>query len=113
VARGNAAANRTGALVSCVRAAGLNAPQIVARAPFDLVLANILLGPLQRLAAPLARQLSPNARVVLSGLLAAQAPAAIAAYRSNGLVLERSIRLDDWVTLVLSARSVWPRLIPR
>ncbi len=113
VARENAQANQTGALVSCVRAAGMNAPQIVARAPFDLVLANILLGPLQRLAAPLARQLSPNARIVLSGLLAAQAPAAIAAYRSNGLVLERSIALDGWVTLVMAARASLPRLISR
>jgi ribosomal protein L11 methyltransferase len=39
--------------------------------------------------------------VVLSGLLATQAPAAIAAYRSQGLILERRIPLDEWVTLVL------------
>ena len=37
---------------------------VIKRAPFDLVLANILLRPLQRLAAPVARQLVPNARVV-------------------------------------------------
>ena len=77
----------------------------IARAPFDLVLANILLRPLQRLAAPMARQLMPNARVVLSGLLAAQANAALAAYRSQGLVLERSFALDGWVTLVMVALS--------
>ena len=77
----------------------------VARAPFDLVLANILLRPLQRLAAPMARQLMPNARVVLSGVLTAQANAALAAYRSQGLVLERSFALDGWVTLVMVALS--------
>jgi ribosomal protein L11 methyltransferase len=102
----NARHNGVGNLVTAIRAAGLCAPQIAARAPYDLVLANILLAPLQKLAAPLARQLMPNARVVLSGLLQAHAGAAIAAYRSQGLVLERSITLDGWVTLVLVARSL-------
>jgi ribosomal protein L11 methyltransferase len=68
-------------------------------------LSNILLKPLQRLAAPMARQLSPNARVVLSGLLASQGNAAIAAYRSQGLVLERSFKLDGWITPVMVASS--------
>jgi ribosomal protein L11 methyltransferase len=104
-ARLNAALNGVGGFVTAVRAAGLRAPQIVARAPFDLVLANILLHPLQRLAAPLARQLMPNARVVLSGILAAQASAAIVAYRSQGLVLERAFALDGWVTLLMTAAS--------
>jgi len=104
-ARANAALNGVGAFVTAVRAAGLRAPQTVARAPFDLVLANILLHPLQRLAAPMARQLMPNARVVLSGILAAQANAAIAAYRSQGLVLERAFALDGWVTLLMTAAS--------
>ncbi len=105
-ARNNARHNGVGNLVTAVQAAGLCAPLIAARAPYDLVLANILLAPLQKLAAPLARQLMPNARVVLSGLLPAHASAAIAAYRSQGLALERSILLDGWVTLVLAARSL-------
>jgi ribosomal protein L11 methyltransferase len=104
-ARSNAHNNGVGGLVETVKAAGLNAPQTVARAPFDLVLANILLAPLQRLAAPLARSLSPNARVVLSGLLATQAEAAVAAYRTHGIMLERRIPLDEWVTLVMVAKS--------
>jgi ribosomal protein L11 methyltransferase len=70
------------------------------------VLSNILLQPLQRLAAPLARQLSPNARVVLSGLLSSQGNAAVAAYRSQGLVLERSFTLDGWVTPLMVALRV-------
>jgi ribosomal protein L11 methyltransferase len=104
-ARDNARLNRVGALVTTVHAAGLRAPQIAARAPFDLVLCNILLRPLQRLAASMARQLVPNAHVVLSGILAAQKNAAVAAYRSQGLVVERSFALDGWVTLVMVARS--------
>lgn len=102
-ARENARANRVGALVETVQAAGFNAPEITARAPFDLVFANILLSPLQRLAAPMARTLAPNAHVILSGLMLAHANAAISAYRSQGLVLKRAIRLDGWVTLLMTA----------
>jgi ribosomal protein L11 methyltransferase len=102
-ARGNARSNGVGGLVDTVQAAGLTAPRIAARAPFDLVLANILLNPLQRLAAPLARSLAPHARVVLSGLLATQEQAALSAYRSQGLRLARRIPLDEWVTLVMAA----------
>ena len=69
------------------------------------MLANILLRPLQRLAAPVARQLMPNARVVMSGMLAAQTNAALAAYRSQGLMLERSFALDGWVTPMMVALS--------
>ena len=105
VARNNARHNGVGNLVKAVHAAGLHAPEVTARAPFDLVLANILLTPLRRLAAPLARSLWPNARVVLSGLLATQAEAAVSAYRSQGLMLERRIALDEWVTLVMVAAS--------
>jgi ribosomal protein L11 methyltransferase len=104
-ARANARHNGVAGALRVVRASGLDAPRIAAAAPFDLVLANILLAPLQRMAAPLARQLMPNGRVVLSGLLAAQANAAIAAYRSQGLVLERSISVEGWVTLVMVALS--------
>ncbi len=105
-ARANAQRNGVGALVTVVHAGDLRAPQVVARAPYDLVTANILLHPLQRLAAPTARQLMPNARMVISGVLASQANAALAAYRSQGLVLERSFALDGWVTPVMVARSV-------
>jgi ribosomal protein L11 methyltransferase len=102
-ARANAQLNGVGGLVTTVHAADLRASEIARRAPFDLAMANILLLPLQRLAAPMARQLMPNARLVLSGILAAQANAAVAAYRSQGLVLERSFALDGWVTLVMVA----------
>jgi ribosomal protein L11 methyltransferase len=105
VARENCVLNRVGPLVECVHAAGLSAPQIAMRAPFDLVFANILLSPLKRLAAPMARALSPNASVILSGLMTAHADAAIAAYRSQGLVLMQSLELDGWVTLLMDARA--------
>jgi ribosomal protein L11 methyltransferase len=101
-ARANAALNRAGSFVEIIKADGVTGEQIRERAPYDLVLANILLRPLQRFAAPLTRLTAPGARVVLSGLLASQANAAIAAYR--GLALERRIDLDGWTTLVLVRR---------
>jgi ribosomal protein L11 methyltransferase len=102
-AHANAARNRAGSLVAVVKADGVTGTKLRQRAPYDLVLANILLRPLQRLAAPLTRLTAPGGRVVLSGLLASQANAAIAAYR--GLALERRNDLDGWTTLVLVRRQ--------
>jgi ribosomal protein L11 methyltransferase len=102
-ARANAALNRAGSFVEVVKADGVTGPKLRERVPYDLVFANILLRPLQRLAAPLTRLTAPGARVVLSGLLASQANAAIAAYR--GLALERRIDLDGWTTLILVRRQ--------
>jgi ribosomal protein L11 methyltransferase len=102
IARENALLNGCGALVECMRAAGLSDARFRARAPFDLVFANILLGPLTRLARPMRRMLAPDARVILSGLLATQENAALAAYRPHGLRLVRRIPLGEWVTLVLA-----------
>jgi len=101
IARANARINHVGAFVQVAHAAGLAARRFRERAPFTLVFANILLEPLERLATPMARLVGPGGRVVLSGLLAAQASAALAAYRSRGLALERRIPLEGWVTLVL------------
>jgi ribosomal protein L11 methyltransferase len=99
VARDNARLNRAGAAITFLHANGVTAPAIHTRAPFDLVFANILLGPLKRLATPVRRVLAPGGRIVLSGILNAQANAVLAAYRP--LRLERRIALDGWTTLVL------------
>ena len=101
IARENARLNGCAPLVQCLHAAGVASPPFRARGPFDLVFAHILLGPLTRLARPMRRLLAPGARVVLSGLLAAQENAALAAYRPHGLRLVRRIPLGEWVTLVL------------
>jgi ribosomal protein L11 methyltransferase len=102
VARDNARLNLA-PLIETVKADGIAARSVRRHAPFDLVLANILLGPLQRAAAPLAKLTAPGARIVLSGLLPAQANAALAAYR--GFALERRLTLDGWMTLVLARRA--------
>jgi ribosomal protein L11 methyltransferase len=109
VAKDNARHNRAGNFIAFTHANGVTAQAIHAHAPFDLIFANILLKPLQRLAAPLRKILAPGGRIVLSGLLNAQANAALSAYRP--LALERRIELDGWTTLVLrrGPRSVIAR----
>lgn len=106
IARDNARLNGSAPLVRVCRADGLAAAAIRAGAPFDLVFANILLAPLQKLAGPLTRIVAPRGRVILSGLLNAQASAARAAYPN--FKLERRIMLEGWTTLVLKHRSALP-----
>jgi len=108
-ARANARLNRTGA-VTVIRADGFKTSLVRERAPFCLIFANILLGPLKRMATSVARHVGANGYLILSGLLAAQESAALASYRAQGLVLVHRIHLDGWVTLVLLARS---RSLPR
>jgi ribosomal protein L11 methyltransferase len=107
-ARQNTRANKAGAFVEVIRAAGLGDRRFCSRAPYDLGFANILLQPLRQLAKPLARLIAPQGRVVLSGLLAAQAGAALATYRPQGLILEGRILLDGWATLVLAKQQRQP-----
>jgi ribosomal protein L11 methyltransferase len=107
-AKGNAIRNGVGPLTSVVHAAGVTARPIRAGAPYRLVFANILLGPLQRLAHPMARLLAPGGRVILSGLLPHQANAALAAYRLQGLRLERRLIVENWATLTVARPSPRP-----
>ena len=103
VARANVCLNRVGGLVELMRADGLGVRRLAGR--HDLILANILLAPLQRLATPIARNLAPGGQVVLSGLLRGQAVAALAPYIARGLMLKERIPLEGWMTLVLERRA--------
>jgi ribosomal protein L11 methyltransferase len=101
-ARANARRNRAGSAITFVHATSANARAIASGAPYDLIFANILLGPLTRLAVPLSLLAARRARIVLSGLLPGHANAALTIYRAQGFALERRIALDGWVTLVLA-----------
>ena len=101
VARDNARLNGVGNLVEAICATGFSAPQFAGRAPFDLVLANILANPLRELATPMAAHLAPSAMVILSGLLPHQASGVIAAYRARNLVLLRHLQIEGWSSLLL------------
>ena len=109
VTRDNAAINHipigheAGQLLLVV-ADGMDHEMLVARAPFDLLIANILAGPLVELAPFFAKAVAPGAHVVLAGLLDSQADAVVAAYEAEGMtVVERNI--GEWCVLVMRASS--------
>ena len=67
--------------------------------PADLVMANILAGPLVELAPRLVSLLRPGGTLVLSGILAEQADQVLDAYAAQGLVMQTPVQRDDWVRL--------------
>jgi len=103
IARENAALNQVADLVRVVEADGLDDPAIAGGAPYDLVFANILAGPLIALAPDIARVVAPGGTVILSGLLAEQEAMVTDAYRAQGLAVVERTPLEAWMTLTLAA----------
>ena len=105
VAMGNAEANGVASLCRFVTSIGLQAPELARHVPYDLVVANILAGPLVELSESFAPAVRRGGRVLLSGLLVEQADMVLAAYESRGFVHERHIDLETggawWRTLFL------------
>jgi len=89
--------------VRCLEAVGFEHAEIGAAAPFDLVFANILKGPLIDLAPSMAAHTGPGAYVILSGILNPQADEVIAAYAAAGFALKSRDELGEWTTLTLRA----------
>ncbi len=100
VAVANVAANGFAGRVPVMEAAGFDHEALAG--PFDLVCANILMGPLIDLAPALAGALAPGGRAILSGLLDAQADAVAAAYARAGCEVVAARPLDGWTTLLLA-----------
>lgn len=97
--RENAAVNRVAALVQAHQGDGYACPAVTASAPYDLIVANILAGPLKDMAPDTIRMLTPNGVVVLSGLLTDQADEVAEAHRPLRLLNEYP--LGDWTALTL------------
>ena len=96
----NARKNGVGDRLRTAVAEGYDRPELKRRDRFDLVLANILAGPLAEMAPDLAHTLAPGGHAVLAGLLNAQAHQVVAAHRRQGLVLESRRDVGPWATLV-------------
>jgi ribosomal protein L11 methyltransferase len=110
VAADNAAINhvalgRARGQLELIVAAGMDHRRLTARAPYDLLIANILAGPLIDLAPSLAGALAPGGRLILAGLLDTQADRVAAAYRRRGMALAMRIDRGDWPTLVMRKRK--------
>jgi ribosomal protein L11 methyltransferase len=102
VARENMRLNGVAKRIHAFAAAGLDHPYIRHAGKFDLLIANILAGPLILLATRIAGAVQPGGTVLLSGLLIPQAPQVIAAYRAAGFRLDRHDRVHGWSTLTLT-----------
>ncbi len=100
-ARTNVAANGYRARIGCVTAAGFRHPRLMREGPYGLIFANILAGPLRRLAPQLAAHQAPGGYAILSGLLARQAASVLAVYGAWGYRRAFHVREGEWMTLVL------------
>jgi len=87
-------------------AEGLDDAILAGRAPYDLVIANILAGPLIALAGDFADAVAPRGSVLLAGLLTTQERAVRAAYRTAGFRLAARLAIGDWSILWLRRRAV-------
>ncbi|MDF1726510.1 MAG: 50S ribosomal protein L11 methyltransferase [Sulfitobacter sp.] len=105
VARANVTANGLEGRVTCIEAAGFDHPTLAEAAPFDLVFANILKGPLLALAPDMAEALEPGGHAILSGILNEQADDVIEAYSRVGINLAHRESIVDWTTLTLRKKS--------
>ncbi|MFK7867652.1 MAG: 50S ribosomal protein L11 methyltransferase [Roseobacter sp.] len=101
VARSNAAANDLVDRIRCVEAAGFDHSELAEAAPYDLVFANILKGPLIALAPEIARHLTADGCAILSGILNEQAAEVESVYAQNGINLVHKEQIGDWTTLTL------------
>lgn len=112
VAAENARVNRvplgrgSGRLALAV-ADGFESSRLVRRAPYDLIIANILAEPLIALAPAIAAALAPHGHLLLAGLLDRQAEAVIAAYRRHGVALRARADRGEWPTLTLRRQPRW------
>ena len=107
VARDNAAINGVklghgaGELLTGV-ADGMDSPLLEARAPFDLIIANILAGPLVDLAPDFAKSIAPGGTIMLAGLLSTQADMVSRTYETLGFdLIERG--MGEWPVLTFTS----------
>jgi ribosomal protein L11 methyltransferase len=109
VTRENAAINgvplgRGGGRLTLAVAPGTDHPAIRHRAPYDLVIANILAGPLITLAPDIAAATAPAGHAILAGLIARQMAPVLAAYRAQGFRLAARGGSAEWPCLLLVKR---------
>ncbi|MBJ3761298.1 50S ribosomal protein L11 methyltransferase [Maribius pontilimi] len=105
VAQANVVLNGLEGRVRCIEAMGFEHPDLTDAAPFDLIFANILKGPLVALAPDVAVHAAAGGHVILSGILNPQADEVVEVYARNGINLVERQVIGDWTTLLLRSGS--------
>ncbi|MEO9297652.1 50S ribosomal protein L11 methyltransferase [Devosia alba] len=100
----NAEQNGVGTLIVAVEATGLTQSTITQNGPYDLIVANILAGPLMALAPSVGKAAQKGASIVLSGILEHQARGVINAYARQGMTLTQTLQRKEWTTLMLEMK---------
>ena len=104
-ARATAASNNLHKHLELMVSEGCQHHRVIRGKPYDLIIANILAGPLIWMAGDIRRHLAPGGRVILSGILQHQERRVLAPYRLNRMVLEKRIRIRGWSTLMMRTPS--------
>jgi ribosomal protein L11 methyltransferase len=106
VAEANLKANGMSGQVHCVEAAGFDHPDLQSHAPYDLIFANILKGPLVALSPEIAANLQDGGYAILSGILNEQADDVVSVYSHNGFNLVKRDEIGEWTTLILCKKGL-------
>ena len=101
VAAENVRLNGVAHFVHAVTAPGFHHPAFALKAPFDLIVANILARPLMRLAPEMRHHLAPGGSLILSGILDRQRDAVVSAYVAQRFRHVRTTHREGWVTIHL------------
>jgi len=101
VANANARLNGVAAYARAIVSKGVENRELRDHGPYDVVFANILAKPLRGLAPSLSAVLSRDGDAIVSGLLYADVPGVLAAWRAQGLYLRERIDLEGWASLRL------------
>ena len=97
----NARLNEVSRYIETRTAPGFHDPVFARRAPFDLIVANILARPLMQHGAGDGPLGQPGGSLILSGILERQRNAVVAAYAGQQLRHVRTLWRNGWVTLHL------------
>ncbi len=100
-AKANVAANGLRGRVQCLTSVGFRHAELHRRAPYDLIFANILAGPLKKLASEMEAHSTSGTVLILSGIQNYQAKGVANTYEGYGFaVIERRV-IGEWTTITL------------
>lgn len=91
--------------MSCECGDGFKSPSVSKQKPYELILANILAGPVIEMAPELVNVLDDNGYCVLSGMLVEQSNLVISAYEGEGLTFKKQYNIGEWSTVIMQKLS--------